>query len=71
MKNIPVTYLPLIQRGDWLFKTSVNNNDGVICIVAFNPIFQYTNVRYFDSETMAADWVNYLIMQSVNLKELD
>lgn len=71
MKDIPVTILPLVQRGDWLFKTSVNDMDGVICIVAFNPIFQYSNVRFFDSENRAADWVECLIMQSTNLKETD
>lgn len=70
MKTLPITILPEIKRGDWRFKTSVNEIDGIICIVAFNPIFQYAVVKYFDSENLAFDWVEYLIIQSSNLKEM-
>lgn len=70
MKVLPLTRLPIVQRGEWYFQTSVNEKDGVICIIALCPIFQYSVVRFFDSENLAADWVEYLLQQSSNLKEL-
>lgn len=58
-----------VQRDDWTFKVSVNNDNGIIMIHSHNALFQWSQIRFFDSEMMAKDYVEYLVMQSKNLKE--
>lgn len=33
-------------------------------IVAFNPIFNWTNVKFFESEYDAKCWTEYLMLQT-------
>ena len=54
----------LVKREDWLFKTSCDDDAGIILIVAYNLIFGHCIVRFFSSEYRAADWVDYLVMAS-------
>ena len=59
--------LSTVKRGDFLFKLS--EMDGRILLVSHSPIFQYTNIRFFDSESMAKNFIEYLVMQSKEMKK--
>lgn len=56
--------LPTIVKNDWRFKASVVN--GTILIVAYNILFCYTAVKYFEDEVEAKEWVEYLANQGHN-----
>lgn len=52
---------------DWIFK--VSQLEGKLMIVAFNPIFSWSHIRFFDADHEANNWANYLIMQTESLKK--
>jgi hypothetical protein len=58
-----ITSAKLVIRSGWIFKAS-ESEDGVIAIVAFNPAFEYSTVKFFPSEAKAKDWVDNLCIQS-------
>lgn len=58
--SISMTSLRTVRRDDWLFKVSELN--GNICVVAYNVMFNWTNVRFFQNETRAQLHVDYLCL---------
>ena len=60
-----ITSIPLVRKEDWLFKVSVLN--GTIMIVGYNPLFQWSHIRFFSSEDEAKNWVEYLMLQSKHM----
>jgi hypothetical protein len=59
----------VVRRNDWLFKVSVNNDEGIILVHAYNETFMWSQIRFFDSENTAKNWVDYLVMQVKDLQE--
>lgn len=58
--------LKTVKRNDWLFK--VSQFGGNILVVGFSSVFAYSICRFFSSEEMASNWIEYLIMQSESAK---
>lgn len=48
---------------DWTFKVSDYN--GIIMVLSFNSVFQYSHVRFFEDEIAAKDFVDYMISREM------
>lgn len=59
--------LKTVKMGEFLFKVSELN--GGVMVVSYSPIFQYAEVRYFDSEILARDYIEYMVMQGEVCKQ--
>jgi hypothetical protein len=64
-----ITSLDPVRKDDWVFKVSVNQENNMILVHAFNETFKWSQFRFFESEDSAGNWVDYLIIQSRHLKE--
>ena len=51
---------------DWMFK--VSTYDGQIMVITHNKLFEWTNIRFFESENSARNYIEYLQMQSQELR---
>jgi len=59
----------LVKRGDFLFKVSLNGDTDTIMIHVYNVTYKWSHVRFFDSEILAHDWIEYLMLQENNLTD--
>lgn len=66
-KKIIMVSLDPVLIEDWMFK--VSTYDGNVMVFAYNKLFQWSSIRYFNTEDGAKNFVDYLVMQSKNLKE--
>lgn len=57
--------LDTVKLGDFFFKVSNCLDTGSICVVAYNPLMLWSHVKFFDSEAIAKNWIEYLVMQGV------
>ncbi len=60
-KNVFVSLDP-VKIDDWIFK--VSTYDGNILVMAHNKLYQWSTVRFFDSEDMAKNFVDYCVIQT-------
>ncbi len=52
--------LDTVILNEWFIKAS--SMDGMICIVVYHPIFMWSQVRFFRTETSAHNWIEYLML---------
>lgn len=65
---IDITSLDPVEIGEWWFKVSLYVDAGSICVVSINIKLGWVNVRFFEDEDRAKDWVEYLSMQKSSEK---
>jgi hypothetical protein len=55
------------HSGDWTFK--ISEVEGIIMVVAYHELVHWTGVRFFTSEVMAKNFVEFLELQTDKLDE--
>lgn len=60
--HMEITSTRQIIKSGWIFKAS-ESDEGIV-IVAFNPAFEYSTVKFFTTPEKAKDWVDNLCIQS-------
>jgi hypothetical protein len=61
-ETVKIVSLDPVRRGDWVFK--VSSYDEIILVHSFNAELHWSNIRFFDSEIMAHNFIEYLMLQS-------
>lgn len=54
--------LDVVEANGWRLKAS--SLDGMICLVVFHPLFMWSQVRFFNNENEAHNWIEYLFDRS-------
>lgn len=57
-----VVSLDTIEKGTWKFK--ISENSGIFLLISFNIKHTYCNARYFESEIMLQNFIDYLVIQT-------
>lgn len=52
----------IMTHENWLFK--VSESHAATMVFAFNPIFQYSVIRFFSSDMEARNWIEFLILSA-------
>lgn len=60
MTRLTIVTLDAVRRGDWIFKVSHCPSSDMICVCAWNEIMLWSNVRFFEDESAAKNWLDYL-----------
>jgi len=68
---VKILSLDPVEIGDWVFKVSMNDDDGGIIVIGLHRLFQYTVIKSFIDVDDAYDWVEILIDSSAVIKGED